>query len=98
MFKRGLILNVLNPKVVVFYLALLPQFVNVELGSVGLQIVTLGTIHNVIGMVFLFSIAAMSGWASDWLRQTKIGVWLDGFAAIFFIGLAFKLATSTIEQ
>lgn len=96
MFKRGLILNVLNPKVIIFYLALLPQFVNVELGQVGLQIFTLGTIHNVIGMVFLFTIAAMSGWSADWVRKTRLGVWLDGIAAVFFIGLAVRLMTAKI--
>lgn len=55
-FRRGLITNVLNPKIVVFYLALLPQFISVGLGNVGLQIFLLGCIHNLIGIIFLISI------------------------------------------
>lgn len=90
-FRRGLITNILNPKVVVFYLALLPQFINVELGSVGLQIFLLGCIHNAIGMLFLISIGLLAGKASGWLSTTNFGKWLDGIAGVFFIGLAIRL-------
>jgi threonine/homoserine/homoserine lactone efflux protein len=93
-FRRGLITNILNPKVVVFYLALLPQFINVELGNVGLQIFLLGSIHNAIGMVFLISIGLMAGRASGWLATTNFGKWLDGLAGVFFIGLAVRLLLS----
>ena len=55
-FRRGLVTNILNPKVVVFYLALLPQFVSLELGHVGLQIFLLGCIHNILGLVFLLTV------------------------------------------
>ena len=90
-FRRGLITNVLNPKVVVFYLALLPQFINVEMGSVWLQIFLLGCIHNAIGMVYLIAIGLVAGRASGWLARTNFGKWLDGIAGVFFIGLAIRL-------
>ncbi|MEM9247150.1 MAG: LysE family translocator [Pseudomonadota bacterium] len=93
-FLRGLITNVLNPKVVVFYLALLPQFVRVELGHVGLQIFLLGCIHNVIGLLYLVCIGLAAGKASVWLAQTQFGRWMDGIAGVFFIGLAVRLAVS----
>lgn len=93
-FRRGLITNILNPKVIIFYLALLPQFINVELGNVGLQIFLLGSIHNVIGMIFLITIGLMAGRASGWLATTNFGKWLDGIAGVFFIGLAIRLLTS----
>ncbi|MEM7669232.1 MAG: LysE family translocator [Pseudomonadota bacterium] len=93
-FRRGLITNVLNPKVVVFYLALLPQFINVELGNVGLQIFLLGCIHNIIGITFLISIGLVAGKASGWLARTSFGKWMDGIAAVFFIGLAVRLLVS----
>lgn len=93
-FRRGLITNVLNPKVVVFYLALLPQFINVELGNIGLQIFLLGCIHNAIGITFLIGIGLAAGKASGWLARTSFGKWMDGIAGIFFIGLAVRLLIS----
>ena len=93
-FRRGLITNMFNPKVIVFYLALLPQFVNVELGNVGLQIFLLGSIHNVIGVMFLVSVGLAAGKASNWLSVTSFGKWMDGIAGLFFIGLAIRLVVS----
>ena len=91
-FLRGLITNVLNPKVIVFYLALLPQFVNVALGQVGLQMFLLGSIHNVIGVAFLICVGLAAGRASLWLASTGVGRWLDAIAGVFFVGLALRLA------
>lgn len=91
-FTRGLITNILNPKVIVFYLALLPQFVNVSLGHVGLQMFLLGSIHNVIGTAFLICVGLAAGRASGWLVTTGVGRWLDAIAGVFFIGLALRLA------
>ena len=97
-FTRGLITNILNPKVVVFYLALLPQFVEPELGNVGLQIFLLGSIHNVIGMIFLICVGLAAGKASGWLLKTAMARWLDGIAGVFFIGLALRLFLSDQTQ
>ena len=93
-FQRALLTNILNPKVIVFYLALLPQFVNPSLGSVGLQIFLLGSIHAGIGVVYLVSIGFAAGRASDWLATTSFGRWMDGVAGVFFLGLAIRLAVS----
>ena len=93
-FQRGLITNTLNPKVIVFYLALLPQFINVELGNVGLQIFILGCIHNIIGITFLICIGLAAGKASGWLAKTSFGRWMDGIAGIFFLRLAVRLLVS----
>ena len=93
-FRRGLITNILNPKVVVFYLALLPQFISVELGNVGLQIFLLGCIHNIIGITFLICIGLAAGKASGWLARTSFGNWMDGIAGVFLIGLAVRLVVS----
>lgn len=91
-FLRGFLTNILNPKVIVFYLALLPQFVNVELGRVGLQVVLLGSIHNMIGLSFLLIVGLAAGKASGWIARTGLGRWLDGLAGLFFLGLAARLA------
>lgn len=91
-FLRGFMTNILNPKVIVFYLALLPQFVSVELGHVGLQVFLLGCIHNVIGLSFLIVVGLAAGKASGWIATTNLGRWLDGIAGVFFLGLAARLA------
>lgn len=98
LFQRGLITNVLNPKVVIFYIALLPQFVNPKLGHVGMQIFLLGCIHNLIGLVFLIGVGSAAGRASGWLMQTRFRRWLDAVAGVFFLGLAVRLAVSGRPQ
>lgn len=94
-FLRGFLTNILNPKVIVFYLALLPQFVSVDLGHVGLQVFLLGCIHNVIGLSFLISVGLAAGKASGWIAKTSLGRWLDGIAGVFFLGLAARLALTS---
>lgn len=91
-FRRGVLTNLLNPKMIVFYLALLPQFVNVDLGHIGLQLFLLGCIHNLIGTTFLIAIGLAAGKASGWLATTRFGKWMDGIAGVFFLGLALRLA------
>jgi threonine/homoserine/homoserine lactone efflux protein len=91
-FLRGFLTNILNPKVIVFYLALLPQFASVSLGHVGLQVFLLGCIHNAIGLSFLIAVGLAAGKASGWLARTSVGRWLDGIAGVFFLALAARLA------
>jgi threonine/homoserine/homoserine lactone efflux protein len=49
-FRQGLFTNLLNPKMALFVLALFPQFVRPEAGSVALQILLLATVLNLIGL------------------------------------------------
>jgi len=93
-FRRGVLTNILNPKMIVFYIALLPQFVSLDLGHVGVQIFLLGCIHNLIGTAFLICIGLAAGKTSGWLSKTHIGKWLDGIAGLFFLGLALRLFLS----
>lgn len=92
LLKRGFLNNMLNPKIILFYLALLPQFVNPALGHIGVQILLLGAIFIIIGLAFLLLIGYAAGRAADWLAQTALQRWLDGIAGIVFCGLAIRIA------
>lgn len=91
-FRQAMITNLLNPKVIVFYLALLPQFVAPALGAVGLQMFLLGSIHAGLGALWLSLIGLGAGAAADWLARRAFARWLDGIAGVFFLGVALRLA------
>jgi threonine/homoserine/homoserine lactone efflux protein len=92
-FARGVITNVLNPKVALFFLAFLPQFTSPANGPVPLQLLILGTIFNISGtgvniLVSLFS-SSLGNWLKSHARASKIMNWLTGG---IFIGLGVRLA------
>jgi len=91
-YRQAVVTNLLNPKVIVFYLALLPQFAAPALGSVGLQMFLLGCIHAGLGGVWLSAVGLGSGAAAGWLARRTFARWLDGIAGVFFLGLALRLA------
>lgn len=93
-FTSGFLTNLMNPKVIVFYLALLPQFVNPALGHPGLQVFLLGMIHTAFGLTFLLVAGFSAGKASEWIARTGFMRWLDGLAGVFFIAIALRLALS----
>ena len=91
-YWQGLTTNVLNPKVAVFYVAFLPQFVSPELGHTTLQLLLLGLTHWVIGLPYLAAIALASGAFAGWLRRSPgIRRGLDGVSGLVFVGLALRL-------
>ena len=91
-YRRGLITNLFNPKVAVFYVAFLPQFTNAALGHVPLQIFLLGLTHNIIGTVWLTGLALISGRAAEsFARNKRIRTWLDGFSGTVYIALAVRM-------
>jgi threonine/homoserine/homoserine lactone efflux protein len=69
LYAQGVVVNILNPKTALFFFAFLPQFVDVEAGSVGLQIAVLGVFFILIAIVSDGTYALAAGTASDWLRE-----------------------------
>jgi len=93
-FLGGFLTNVLNPKVAIFFLAFVPQFIAPDADNKALAFVLLGVIFN------LNAIPVNSGWAlaAAWMARRKAMqeslLWLDRAAACMFIGFGLKLALS----
>lgn len=93
MYRRGVFMNVTNPKVSIFFLAFLPQFTNPQNGSLTLQIFTLGAVFMVCALVVFSLIAFLSSKIGAWFAQTKNGERiLNRIAGTVFTALALKLA------
>lgn len=92
-FKQSVIGNALNPKVTLFFLSFLPQFVNTEAGNVGWQMALLGAIFMVQTVVIFGAIAFFAGSIGDWVRRKPaIGQRLNVFAGLTFIALGIRVA------
>ena len=92
-FRQGFLTNALNPKVALFYLAALPQFVGTgsDAPLVGVGLIA---IHYAIGGVWLSLVALAAARAGTVLRASTAMRWVEGVLGAAFIGLAGKLAVS----
>ena len=95
LYRRGIIMNVTNPKVSIFFLAFLPQFADPERGSISLQMIVLGGIFIVATILVFGAIALVGGTLGDWLnRSTRAQKMMNWVAGTVFVGLALKLVTA----
>lgn len=92
LFRRGLLASAINPKVVLFFLAFLPQFVQAERGDAAWQIVQLGAVFAFLtGLVFAL-IGAFAGALGERLgRRPGFAVWLERAAGGVFLLLGLRL-------
>jgi threonine/homoserine/homoserine lactone efflux protein len=92
-YRQSVIGNLLNPKVTLFFLAFLPQFVNTQAGHVGGQMVLLGAVFMAQTVVIFGAVAMFSGWIGAWIRRKPaIGERLNLFAGVTFIALGVRVA------
>ena len=96
LYARGVIMNVTNPKVAIFFLAFLPQFAEPALGSVTLQIFLLGSLFMVATLIIFGAVAWFSGYLGDWMRDSdRAQKMINRVAGTVFVGLALRLLTSS---
>jgi threonine/homoserine/homoserine lactone efflux protein len=94
-FRQGIVTNVLNPKVALFFLAFLPQFVDPGRGSVVGQLLFLGLLFNTSGTLVNLAVAVTASRATDWLRtRERAGRALQRVTGAVFVGLGLRLALS----
>jgi RhtB (resistance to homoserine/threonine) family protein len=90
-FREGFITNVLNPKVAVFYLAFLPQFIS-RGDHVLAKSVLLATIHLGQGIIWLGGISIAVGKSRAWVSHPRIRAWLSRISGTVLVALGMRLA------
>jgi threonine/homoserine/homoserine lactone efflux protein len=89
LYKQGVIMNVLNPKVSIFFLAFFPAYLYSDTISTVTQFYVLGLIFMATSFVVFALIAILAGYISDYLKQSKnIGLVLKWLQIVVFIGIA----------
>lgn len=91
-FQQGLLTNLLNPKIAVFYTTLLPQFI-VPGDPVLLKSLLLAGIHNLMGLLWLTGYATLVTRSGDVLRRPRVKRALDRLTGGVLIALGVRLAT-----
>lgn len=95
LYVRGIIMNITNPKVAIFFLAFLPQFADPSIGGITTQMITFGCLFIVTAFCVFSLVAWSAGFLGEWLKGSdsaqKI---INRIAGTVFVGLAVKLAVS----
>jgi len=95
LYRRGILMNITNPKVSVFFLAFLPQFADPARGPLTQQLLLLGAIFMVATILVFGGIALLAGMLGACLtRSPGLQRIMNRLTATVFVGLALKLALS----
>ena len=89
LFKQGFIMNVLNPKVTLFFLALFPGFLFSETMSEVVQFYILGLLFMLVSFIIFSGIAILAGIISDTIKKNKsVGIYMKWLQIVVFVGIA----------
>lgn len=92
LFAKGLFANAINPKVILFFLSFLPQFIVEDRGYIAWQTAQLGLVFTVQGAVLFSLLGYFSGTVGQWLlKHAQAGLWLDRLAGTIFVALGLRL-------
>ncbi|WP_269449171.1 LysE family translocator [Massilia endophytica] len=95
LFAKGLLANAINPKVILFFLSFLPQFVVAARGDVAWQTAQLGLLFTAQGCLLFGLLGYFSGSVGAWInRKPSAGLWLDRIAGAIFVGLGLRMLLS----
>lgn len=96
LYRRGIIMNLSNPKIAIFFLAFLPQFTDPAAGSLSSQLMLLGALFIIIAFLVFSLISCLAGFSLHRFGNSQTAqAYLNRIAALIFLGLALKLAIST---
>jgi threonine/homoserine/homoserine lactone efflux protein len=94
-FAQGFLTNVLNPKVAVFFLAFVPQFIDANAPDKALAFIILGCIFNLNGMLWCHTLALFTAQVSARVKvHPSVSLWLNRITGSLFVWLGVKLALS----
>lgn len=92
-YLQGFLTNVLNPKVAIFFLAFVPQFIAPDATHKSLAFILLGLIFNLNGMLWCHLLAITTAFASNKIKvSNSVAFWLNKLIGVVFVSLGIKLA------
>ncbi len=95
LFLKGIVANAINPKVILFFLSFLPQFIVPGHGSVAAQMAWLGIIFTVQAGVIFGLLGYFSGTVGQWINTSpRLGTAMDRLTGVIFVGLGLRLIVS----
>lgn len=95
-FKQGVLVDILNPKVAIFFMAFLPQFIREDYGAVPIQLLYLGLLVIAVAIIVEVTYVLLASKLTKKVRSSKrVSVLLDRVVGAVFVALGLKLAISS---